>query len=216
MNEPATQVPQVRILAIGGARDGVGKSVFTVNAALSFLKETRARVLVVDADQEGCGDLGLLLGLNPIQTVAGMLPEMDRLGTPGISKRITVHPTGLGFLPIGANSEEAGAVGPEAMKKTLDLVKPLCDYILIDCGVGVTPLSVYNFECSSGIFLLATPDVLLLNHTRRMVEKLQGLHFPAQLIKVILNMYHPTSGIPVEVVSQTLQRSVLVTLIRDD
>lgn len=39
-----------RFVVVGAARDGVGKTTFAVNLALSLLKETRGRVMVVDLD----------------------------------------------------------------------------------------------------------------------------------------------------------------------
>ena len=68
-----------RIIAVGGARDGVGKTVFTVNAALSLLKETRARVLVLDLDQESCGDVLQLLGMQKAKSLADFAPYVDKL-----------------------------------------------------------------------------------------------------------------------------------------
>ena len=57
-----------RIIAVGGARDGVGKTTFAVNAAMSLRKETQASVLVIEADQDGAGDVAALLGIKADRT----------------------------------------------------------------------------------------------------------------------------------------------------
>ncbi len=76
--------------------------------------------------------------------------------------------------------------------------------------------TVKVFEQASGIFLLSTPDLLVLNHTKRFVDRLQRLHFPKELIKVILNRYDAQVGPPLDLITQKLARSVLVTLLEDE
>jgi len=205
-----------RIIAVGGARDGVGKSSFVVNAAMSLRKETQASVLIVEADPEGAGDISALLGMKPGRGVVELEPYLAKLDTKAMSQQIGVHSTGVGFLPLAPDPGTARKVNPEVFVRLVELVKPLCDFVVVDCGVDANPLNVTMMEQSSGIFLMATPDVLVLNHTRRLVERLQSLHFPAQLIKVILNRYDLNSGIPLELITQKLQRPVLVTLTQDD
>jgi len=205
-----------RIIAVGGARDGVGKTTFAVNAALSLRKETQANVLIVEADPEGAGDVAALLGLKAARGVVELAPYVGKLDTPALSRQIAVHPTGVGYLPLATEPRAARGADPQLFEQIVELAKPLCDYVVVDCGVDVNPLNVKMMEQSSGIFLLATPDVLVLNHTRRLVERLQTLHFPAQLIKVVLNRYDAGAGVPVEMINQKLQRPLLVTLVQDD
>ncbi len=205
-----------RIIAVGGARDGVGKSTFAVNAAMSLRKETQASVLIVEGDPEGAGDIGTLLGLKASRGVADLAPYLPKLDTQSMSRQIAVHATGVGYLPLAADPSAARGVDPKIFAKIFEMVRPLCDFVVADCGSDVNQLNVSMLELSSGIFLMATPDLLVLNHTRRLVERLQSLHFPAQLIKVILNRYDASTGIPLEMITAKLQRQVLVTLLQDD
>jgi pilus assembly protein CpaF len=205
----------VRIVAVGGARDGVGKTVFAANAGLSFLKETRRRILVVDLDPEGVGDVKSVLGMAAAKTMADFAPYVDQLQPQQIRQYISAHPAGMGVLPLAESAEQAAQIPPAAVGRLLDLVKPLCDYIIVDCGVGVNDVSLRAFERASAIFLMSTPDLMVLNHTRRFVDHLQNLHFPRELMKVILNRFDPSTGITLDMVTQKLKRSVLVTILDD-
>ena len=173
-------------------------------------------MLIVEADPEGAGDISALLGMKPGRGVVELEPYLAKLDTKAMSQQIGVHSTGVGFLPLAPDPGTARKVNPEVFVRLVELVKPLCDFVVVDCGVDANPLNVTMMEQSSGIFLMATPDVLVLNHTRRLVERLQSLHFPAQLIKVILNRYDQSVGVPLEMITQKLQRPVLVSLIQDD
>ena len=205
-----------RIVAVGGARDGVGKTAFAVNSALAFLKETRKRVLVLDMDREGAGDVQTLLSMTKVKSFADFAPYADKLSSNQLRQYISAHPAGLGILPLGNSAKEAAQVSPEAAGRIIELLKPICDYVVVDCGVDIHDVTVKVFEQAAGIFLMCTPDLLVLNHTRRFVDRLQRLHFPKELIKVILNRYDAQVGPPLDLITQKLARSVLVTLLEDE
>jgi len=194
----------------------VGKSVFAVNAGFSFLKETRSRVLVLDLDTESCGDVQSLLGMSKVKSLADFAPYAGKLQSAQVRQYISAHAAGMGVLPLFTTAGSDETIDPEDLSKLLDLLKPICDYIIVDCGVGINPTTVKVFEKASGIFILTTPDLMVLNHTRRFVERLQSLHFPRELMKVVLNRYSESSGLSKEVINQKLQRPILVTFSEDE
>lgn len=205
-----------RVIAVGGARDGVGKTTFAVNLALSFLKETRERVLVIELDRAGAGDCAALLGLTEVRTIAEFAPYLGQLTSETVGPYIAAHPAGLGLLPLAATPEAADKVPVEAVKQMLELCLPLASYIIVDCGAGIDPFGVAAMERSSGIFLVTTPDFNVLQATRRTIDQLQQLQFPQQLVKVIVNRLDAGGPITKELVLGRLGRPVLVTLPKDD
>jgi len=207
-----------RIIAVGSARDGVGKTVFAVNAALALLKETRSRVLVLDLDQESCGDVQQLLGMKKAKSMAEFAPYADKLQPAQLRQYISAHPVGLGVIPLLGGPHEGGElpVTPEQLGQLLGLLDPLCDYILVDCGVGVNAHTVKVLERATAIFTLCTPDALVLDHTRRFIDRLQALHFPKEMIQVVLNRQSKNAVINKEMVQKKLNRQVLVALQDDE
>ncbi|MES2644104.1 MAG: ATPase, T2SS/T4P/T4SS family [Myxococcota bacterium] len=205
-----------RVVAVGGARDGVGKTTFAVNLALSFLKETRERVLLIELDRAGAGDSAALLGLTEVRTIADFAPYLGQLTPETVGPYIAAHPAGLGLLPLAASPEAADKVPLDAVKRMLELCLPLASYIVVDCGAGVDPFGVAAMEKSSGIFLVTTPDFNVLQATRRMIDQLQQLQFPQQLVKVVVNRLDAAGPITKELVLGRLGRPVLVTLPKDD
>jgi septum site-determining protein MinD len=205
-----------RVVAVGGARDGVGRTTFAVNLALSFLKETRERVLLIELDRTGAGDGAALLGLTEVRTIADFAPYLAQLTPETVGPYIAAHPAGLGLLPIASTPEAADKVPLDAVKRMLELCLPLASYIVVDCGAGVDPFGVSAMEMSSGIFLVTTPDFNVLQATRRMIDQLQQLQFPQQLVKVVVNKLDAAGPITKELVLGRLGRPVLVTLPKDD
>ena len=205
-----------RFVVVSAARDGVGKSTFAVNMALSLLKETRGRVLVMDLDINGVGDVSALLGMTENRTIADFLPYIAQLTPQTFGPYIPAHPTGIGVLPLAATPQAAAKVAPEGVRQVLDLVAPLCDYIVVDAGAGVDPINVLAMERAAGIFLLASPTPTGLAATRVFGAYLQSLHFPQALVKVIVNAHDAASPITREAIAARLGRPALVIFPKDD
>ncbi len=205
-----------KVVVVAAARDGVGKTTFAVNLALSFLKETRGRVLVMDLDPQGTGDCASLLGMTELRSIADFAPYLAQLTPETMGPYIATHASGLGLLPLAATPEDAEKVDAEAVRAMLALVEPICDTIVIDAGAGVEPRTIPALEMSSGIFLVTTPDFNVVQATRRFVDRLQALHFPQQLMKVVVNALDPAGAITKDIVLARLGRPALVTLPKDD
>lgn len=207
---------RARIMTIIGARDGVGKSIFSANIAVSFLRETRRRVLLVDMDAHSCGDLKLILGMPDVKALVELVPHADRLDPNLLRNYITPHQTGIGVMQYYKDPSEANKLSPEFFGKVLDLLGAFFDFIVIDAGATINNYMIKALERSAISFILAQPELLSLNATRLMVDKLQLLHFPKEMLKVVLNCFDPKGPISIDVARQKLGRDILTVLLRND
>lgn len=213
---PQQMVPRARVVTVIGARDGVGKSVFAANISISFLRETKRRVLLIDLDSHSCGDIKMLLGLNEVKALTELVPFADRLDPNVLRGFITPHQSGIGVMQHYRDPSEAGKVTPDFFAKVLDLLGTIFDFIIIDGGSTINNLLVKALERSAVSFILTMPELLLLNATRLLVDKLQLLHFPKEMLKIILNGFEPRGPLTIDVVTQKLQRQILTTVLRND
>ncbi len=213
---PGAALNRARVITVMGAKDGVGKSIFATNASISFLRETKRRVLLIDLDWNYCGDLKFLLGLPEVKSLTEIAPFADRLDPNILRGFITPHQSGIGVMQLYRDQGDLGKLSPELFGKVLDLLSSIFDFIIIDGGAAINNMMVKALERSAVAFIMTTPDVLTLNQTRALVDKLQGLHFPKEMLKVILNCFDPRSPVTLEIVTQKLQRQILTTVVRDD
>ncbi len=205
-----------RVVAVAAPRDGVGKTTFAVNMALALLKETQERVLLVEGDRFGAGDVTSLLGLAEARSVADFAPYLAQLTPETLGPYIAAHASGLGVVPLAATPAAAEAVDRAAFGAFLDLVGPLCGYLVVDCAAGADPLAMAAFERCAGIFTVTTPDITVLTATARFVEELQRMQFPQQLVKIVLNRLDAAGPITKDIAVGRLNRPVLVTLPKND
>ncbi len=209
--------PNCFVISVIGARDGVGKTVFSCNSALSFQRETRRRVCLIDLDPVYCGDLNNLIGAPITKSFADLAPVVERAQASLLKGFITPHASGITLFPLYKEAKELAAIPPAAVGRTLELLTEINDFLIVDVGTVVNDVTLKALERSTAVFIVTTPDVMVLEQSRKLVEQLQNLHFPREMLKVILNKFEGEKGpISLEVIAQKLQRQLLTAIMRDD
>ena len=139
-----------KIIAIGGGKGGIGKSLFASNLGV-LLSNKGLRTVVVDLDLGGA-NLHLYLGETFINNSIN-----DFLNKSVSSIQQTIMNTKYGPSLIGGNSSQLGAANINFMQK-LKLLKSIktidADYIIIDLG-GDTSYNIIDF------FLLADHGIVM-------------------------------------------------------
>ena len=140
-----------RIVAVGGGKGGIGKSLVSANLGIALARAGH-RVTLVDVDLGGA-NLHTCLGINqPQGTLSDVVTKGTRIET-------LAAPTGIENLSIVSGAMDAlDAANPRAQARAR-LVEQLqtldTDYLVLDLGAG-TSLHTIDF------FLLADHGVLVL------------------------------------------------------
>jgi len=152
MRRPATAARTRRIIAVGGGKGGIGKSLISANLGIELARRGR-RVVLVDADLGGA-NLHTTLGLElPRRTLSDFIERrvsrMDEVLTP----------TGIENLSLVSGAlDHVDAANPRYAQKMrlLRHVQQLdVDYAILDLGAG-THSNVLDF------FLVSDHGVLVL------------------------------------------------------
>ncbi len=184
MEPAAEKIARKRaIIAVGGAKGGVGKSVFAANLGV-FLASRGFKTVVVDLDLGGA-NIHLYLGKRKLlkRTINDFLGR--RVNT---LEEIMVE-SDYGPLLIGGNSSELGAANIEFAKK-LRLIKSIgnidADYVVLDLG-GDTSYNIIDF------FLQADHGIVVT--TRDSASYISAYHFiKAALYRKLNRLFGPESN----------------------
>jgi chromosome partitioning protein len=145
-----------RIISLANQKGGVGKTTTTINLGAA-LAELANRLLLVDFDPQGALSVGL--GVNPMfvdLTIYNLL--LDRSVDPGAAVMKTATP-GVDLLPSNIDLSAAEVVlvsevaREQALKRALAPLKPLYDYILIDCPPSLGLLTVNALTASDSVII---------------------------------------------------------------
>ena len=158
----AELAPGRRIIAVGGGKGGVGKSIVTANLATALAK-TGLRTVIFDADL-GAPNTHTMFGIQqPARTLEDFLDGqhpsladvMIESGVPGLR------------LICGTPQATLGAVarGPNAKRRLIrELANLPVDCLLIDVGAGVDHTSIDFFNAGDLRLLVLTPEITSLQN----------------------------------------------------
>ncbi len=197
------------LIAVVGGKGGVGKSVFSANFALSYLLNIKQRPLIVDLDFQSLGDQNIILGLNPPKNIVDLtktqVPQWD---PKTLSPFMLNAPQGFSFIGAPRDAAQAREIDAEGLGKFLKAATQIFPWVVVDCGNGLEPHVGKVFEQATAIFVIGTPDIIVLNQTRRIYSKLQEYLVPPEMIQFVLNKQSPQQVITPAIVQKNLGRPV--------
>jgi len=185
-----------KIIVIFSTKGGVGKTLIAANLAVSLAKEGK-RVCAIDLDTQVVGDMAHILGINPQKCMADLMGFLKK--QPQLTKKqdfvIKSKFYNVDFLAGVLRPQQSSYLYPEQIPQIFDLLDKDYDYILVDAGKNFSDIFLSVLNQSNSIILVITPDVLSIHQTKLALDTLQFLHFPSNMIKLVLNRAESLSSI---------------------
>jgi septum site-determining protein MinD len=198
-----------------GGKGGVGKSVFAANLAFAFRKEMRAPTLLIDCDPKSCGDQNFITGIRPQHTVMDLAQFKGVISAQTVGQITTAHASGLSFIGAVLGPEQPFQVDVNLLRKQLFSLSQHFKFIIIDVGSELTDLQLSLIEDASSVMVVTSPEVLVVNQTRRLVNDLLTAAVPADFLQLVVNKAS-RAGVDPKAISQSLRRPILSLIPQDD
>ncbi|MBP7087772.1 MAG: Flp pilus assembly complex ATPase component TadA [Candidatus Omnitrophica bacterium] len=177
-----------RIISFFSTKGGVGKTLISLNIAVA-LSLREKKVLLLDLDLGGPQASSKMLGIQSkyyLYSLIGHVKEFQEKKR-NIHNYLAHFQQNLSFLPSIAKISQKVHINPEGLKNFLSFLKTEFDYIIIDAGNNLSDNLISAFDISNLIFLILTPDILSVYQTEWLLDTLQSIGFPLEMIKIILN-----------------------------
>lgn len=197
------------LISVLGGKGGVGKSIFSTNLALSFLLDSKKNTIVLDADPDSYGDLSLMLGLKTKRYFTDAIGVSGKMNQNMLREFVSSHQSGLSYAQFFEKQADYEQLGVETMHNIIDSITNFFPFTVVDCGNRLTPQVVSILERSTVILVITNPELIVLKHTKNLLEKVSNLMFHPEMVKVILNKYDPGSPITPQVVQTNLGVKIL-------
>lgn len=205
---------QGTIVAVFGAKGGVGKTVVAVNLALALQETTEQRVGLVDADF-AFGDAGLQLDLNPshsfLNLVEHLQEERGHIDPQYVRGIMVRHSSGLRVLCRPPRPEHAELIKAEHVEAVLRVLPTLFSFVVVDCWLSYDDRMLAVLDASDAILFLMSPEIGAVANTVTFLELAEALGY-GDRVHLILNRAKTGVGIEKADVEKALKRPVDFTL----
>ena len=178
--------PLGRVLALYGAKGGVGTTTIAINAAIALHRELGRKVALIDGNlQFGDHRVFLDLGLDRKSIVDIVTaPSIDQ----DLIRQVFVkHDSGVDLLLAPPSPETAELVTPEHIPAIIDQLRGLYDYILIDIDKRLDDINLGVLEVADTMFVVMTADLSCLKNVRLVLETIGHLGYESSKVQLVLN-----------------------------
>ncbi len=192
-------------------KGGVGKTTVAVNMTVALRQQTRAEVLLFDADV-GVGNVTSVLEVPYRLGLADLADSPPEEWTDAaFEQAVSIHPdTGLRVLSWGSDPAESERVTVDLLLAALRWARNHHSYVIIDNHPGYDDRTMAMLAVSNEIFLVVTPEVGALRNSSQFLELARELGL-GNVIRVIVN--RANHGIAVADMASSLGLPVAATIV---
>jgi pilus assembly protein CpaE len=199
--------PLGRVLALYGAKGGVGTTTIAINAAIALHRELGRKVCLVDGNlQFGDHRVFLDLGLDKksiVDVVTAPTIDVDL-----VRQVMVKHDSGVDLLLAPPSPETAELVTQEHVPLILDVLRGLYDYVVVDIDKRLDDINLGILEAADTMFVVMTADLSCLKNVRLVLETIGHLGYEAGKVQLVLNRSNAFTGINVKNAEGALKRTI--------
>ncbi len=191
-----------RVVAVAGAKGGVGASVVTLLLALA--RRGTGVVTVVDFDL-AAGDLAGYLGATTRKSVVDLAPLGDEVSGRVLRETTYPVPGGLRLVPAPEEGEHGEAMSPEAARAVVHALRYEADLAVVDVGTGLDEPRAAVLEHADRVVLVLTPDLPALRAARRTLDQWERLAVRKRTdVAIVVNRRTRSDEVTPQVVQRVL------------
>jgi pilus assembly protein CpaE len=162
-----------RIIAVVGAKGGVGASTVAHNVAWAIARDLALDSVVIDLDL-AFGTAGLNYNQDPLQGIANAVFSADRLDTAVIDRLLAKRTDRLSLLAAPASLERVYDFGTEAFDSIFDTLRMTTPCIVLDIPHQWSGWTRRALIGADDILIVAEPDLANLRNTKNMLNLLKA------------------------------------------
>ena len=180
-----------RIIAVVGAKGGVGASTISHNVAWAIARDLSLDSVVADLDL-AFGTAGLDYNQDPAQGIADAVFSPDRVDTAFVDRLLSKCTDHLSLLAAPATLDRVYDFDPEAFQQIIDTAQRSAPLLVLDMPHLWTGWSKATLTKADEIVVTATPELANLRNTKNIIDMLKRLRPNDPPPKLIINQ----AGVP--------------------
>jgi pilus assembly protein CpaE len=165
--------PVGRIIAVVGAKGGVGASTIAHNIAWAIARDLQLDTVVTDMDL-GFGTAGLDFNQDPPQGIADAVFSPERIDTNFVDRLLSKCTDHLSLLAAPATLERVYDFSTEAFDTILDSLRATMPCVVLDIPHQWCGWTRRMLVAADDILIVAAPDLANLRNAKNMLDLLKA------------------------------------------
>jgi pilus assembly protein CpaE len=162
-----------RMIAVVGAKGGVGASTVAHNVAWTIARDLALDSVVIDLDL-AFGTAGLDFNQDPVQSIANAIFQPDRPDTALMERLLATCTDRLSLLAAPATLDRVYDFGAEAFDAIFDTLRMTTPCIVLDVPHQWSGWTKRALVGADDILIVAEPDLANLRNTKNMLNVLKA------------------------------------------
>jgi pilus assembly protein CpaE len=165
--------PVGRVVAVVGAKGGVGASTVAHNIAFSIASDLMLDSVVTDLDL-AFGTAGLDFNQDPPQGIAEAVFSPDRIDTAFVDRLLAKCTDHLNLLAAPATLDRVYDFGADAFEAIFDSLRATVPCVVLDVPHQWTGWTKQTLVGADDVLIVASPDLANLRNTKNMYDFLKA------------------------------------------
>ena len=210
--DPHAQSGIGRVIALFGAKGGVGTTMLAVHLATHLVRQHGKKTLLIDHRPQ-LGHVALYLGLRDTQYhFDELLRNADRLDSELLDGFVIHHRSGLDVVASPETSGGSQEPKSDQFERVMDFLRREYDYVLIDSPATTQGSRNSVVDQSDEVYIVSTPDVAALRDLARLVENLSLSESATCKLRVVVNRSTATDSITSEQIEKAVRFPISVSV----
>lgn len=204
-----------RVIAVTGAKGGVGKSTIAVNLAVILARYAPTKVALVDCYTQ-FGDIATMFNVRPTRTLSELDSVSKDLDATMIQDYLTKHPSGVDILVSSMEPLPLDSMSAECLENLLYVLKRMYRYIVVDVPPILHEPTLRLLSHANTILLIANLfDLTTATDTKRFFTAVGESRIPRENIGVVLNRVSRTNQIHTKDMESLFECGILASIPND-
>jgi pilus assembly protein CpaE len=200
-----------RIIAVTGAKGGVGTSHLALNLAWSLSQDQAHRSVLMDLDLFG-GNQAFMLDVTPDKDISLVSRNFDQMDDVFLESLLVEITPGLRFLAAPEDPAEAETIKPDHVLAVLGRLARNHSFVILDLGDGLEDTTLAALDKAERILMVFEPNLVGLKAAARMGSLLDRLGHEKGKLWPVVNRTNSRKAITSGQIQAALNRPVAAWL----
>jgi pilus assembly protein CpaE len=209
----ASRAKESQVIAVAGVTGGCGATSLAINLGDEFVNICNKRCILVELSLK-LGVIASHLNLEPTHSLHDLLSNMHQVDETLIRKVLFKIDENFELLPGPDRLVATGAYSSSDVLRLVDLMKPLCDVILLDLPCTYDNLYFEVLAGADQIVLVGEPKVPSIR-ALKLVHEMVDRDESSESEHLVINRFDDKSSLPTSMLVRILGVTRLHTIMQD-